>query len=132
MLAWLCLLNGYYDHAKEFAERLFQHDEAERPVARFPGAGNLLGMISLRKGEIELAYEHFSRSMAALAASDHAYAEGMKTWCACGLGDVELRLGNPTTAQARYRRAWQIVQEFPAILPNRGLTQVGAAGERYF
>jgi DNA-binding winged helix-turn-helix (wHTH) protein len=116
VLTLISLLNGQYDAAESFAHRLFEYEGVERPIARFPGAENLMGIISLRRGQTTLAYEHFSRSMAALSASEHAYAEGMKAWCACGLGDVELRRGNPASALGQYRNAWQIVQEFPAML----------------
>jgi hypothetical protein len=54
--------------------------------------------------------------LSGLSASDHTYAEGMRAWCACLLGDVELRENNPQAALTNYRLAWQIVQESPAIL----------------
>ena len=116
VLSLLCLLHGEHERAESFAQQLFQHETAEGPVLRFPGAENLMGMISLRQGNLERAHEWFSRSMARLATLDHTYGEAMKAWCACGLGDVELRRGNPDAALAHYRMAWQIAQESPAIL----------------
>ncbi len=116
VLALLCLLHGDYPRAEEFARRLFQHETAEGPVLRFPGAENVMGTISLRQGNMTQAWDWFGRSMARLATLDHTYAEAMKAWCACAMGDVELRRGNPGVALAHYRSAWQIAQEFPAML----------------
>src|SRR5579859_3804182 len=116
ILSFLYLVNGEYEAADTFAQKLFQLQGADGPVMRFPGAENLMGSISLRRGDCGRAHEWFTRSMAALSASDHTYAEAMKAWCACGLGDVELRQGNATAALAHYRLAWQIAHESPAIL----------------
>jgi tetratricopeptide (TPR) repeat protein len=116
ILSSLCLMHGEYQRAEKFAQQLFQHETAEGPVLRFPGAENLMGMIFLRKGDFRLANEWFSRSMVKLATLDHTYGEAMKAWCACGSGDVELRRGDPAAALAHYRLAWQITQESPAIL----------------
>jgi len=132
VLSLICLLNGDYEGAERFARQLCQLEGAEGPVLRFPGAENLLGIASLRKGETRCANEWFSRSMTKLCASDHTYAEGLKAWCACGMGDVELRRENPGAALAHYRLAWQIVQESPAILSQerhaaRALTGLAAA-----
>jgi DNA-binding winged helix-turn-helix (wHTH) protein len=116
VLSLLCLMNGEYQAAAAFAQQLFHLQGSDGPVTRFPGAENLMGSISLRKGDAEGAYGWFSRSMATLSMSNHSYAEGMKAWCACGLGDVELRLGNASAALGHYRLAWQIAQESPAML----------------
>ena len=116
VLSLLCLLNGNCQCAEKFAQQLFEHDVAEGPVVRFPGAENLMGMIALRQGDMPRAREWFNRSMARLSTLDHTYAEAMKAWCTCGLGDVELRGGSPAAALVDYRLAWQIAQESPAIL----------------
>jgi tetratricopeptide (TPR) repeat protein len=116
VLSLLCLLNGAYDLALRFAKRLFELQSSGGRVTRFPGAENLMGTIALRQGDTAGARQWFSQSMAALSASDHTYAEGMRAWCACLLGDVELRENNPQAALTTYRLAWQIVQESPAIL----------------
>jgi DNA-binding winged helix-turn-helix (wHTH) protein len=116
ILSSLCLMHGDYERAEKFVQQLFQNETAEGPVLRFPGAENLMGMISLRRGDMPQAREWFSRSMAKLSTLDHTYGEAMKAWCACGLGDVDLRRGNPAAALAHYRLAWQIAQESPAIL----------------
>jgi DNA-binding winged helix-turn-helix (wHTH) protein len=115
-LSSLCLLNGEYEAAEKFAKHLLRFQEADGPVMRFPGAENLMGYISMRKGDTEGAHQWFTRSMATLSASNHTYAEAMKVWCMCGLGDAELRRANAAAALAHYRLAWQIVQESPAIL----------------
>lgn len=116
ILSSLSLMHGDYERAQKFAQQLFQHETAEEPVLRFPGAENLMGMISLRQGDLPRAHEWFSRSMTKLSTLDHTYGEAMRAWCACGMGDVELRRGNPAAALAHYRLAWQIAQESPAIL----------------
>jgi DNA-binding winged helix-turn-helix (wHTH) protein len=116
ILSLLCLINGEYEAARRFAERLFEFQGADAPVTRFPGAENLMGSIWLRTGDTDKAHEWFSKSMATLSASNHTYAVGMKCWGACGLGDVDLRRGNTTAALAHYRFAWQIAQEYPGIL----------------
>ncbi len=116
VLSLLCLLHGDYERAENFARGLFQHETAQGPVLRFPGAENLMGMTALRRGDLPRAREWFNQSMARLSTLDHTYAEAMKAWCACGLGDVELRDGNHGAALAHYRMAWQIAQESPAIL----------------
>jgi DNA-binding winged helix-turn-helix (wHTH) protein len=132
VLTLLCLLHGEYVAARKFAGRMVEVDGADGPVLRFPGAENLMAIISLREGDTACAHQWFSRSLAKLSASDHTYAEGMRAWSACGLGDVELRRGNPGAALAHYRLAWQIVQESPAILGQqrhgaRALTGLAAA-----
>jgi DNA-binding winged helix-turn-helix (wHTH) protein len=116
VLSLLYLLNGAYDASLRFAKRLFELQSAGGKVTRFPGAENLMGVIALREGDTAGAHQWFSESMATLLASDHTYAEGMRAWCACLLGDLELRENNPHAALTNYRLAWQIVQESPAIL----------------
>ena len=116
VLSLLCLLSGAYDAALRFAMRLFELQGSGGKTTRFPGAENLMGTIALRRGDTFGARQWFSQSMATLSASDHAYAEGMRAWCACLLGDLELRENNPQSALTNYRLAWQIVQESPAIL----------------
>jgi DNA-binding winged helix-turn-helix (wHTH) protein len=116
VLSLLCLLNGAYDASLRFAKHLFELQDSAGRVTRFPGAENLMGTIALRQGDTAGARQWFSQSMATLSASDHTYAEGMRAWCACLLGDVELRENCPQAALTNYRLAWQIVQESPAIL----------------
>lgn len=115
-LSSICLLNGEYDSAERFALRLCHFEGATGPVLRFPGAENLMGLICLHRGEAGQSREWFNQSMAKLSALDHTYAEGMRAWCASGLGDLELRQGNPAAALAHYRLAWQIVNESPAMM----------------
>jgi len=115
LLSLLFLMNGEYESAGRFAQHLFQFESAGA-VTRFPGAENLMGTIALRKGDFDGAIEWFHRSLATLSTSNHTYSVGMKAWCACGLGDIELRRGNPADSLAHYRSAWQMVQESPAIL----------------
>jgi DNA-binding winged helix-turn-helix (wHTH) protein/tetratricopeptide (TPR) repeat protein len=116
VLSLLCLLNGAYDAALKFAKRLFELQGSGGKATRFPGAENLMGAIALRNGDFAGARKWFSESMATLSASDHTYAESMRAWCACLLGDLELRQNNPHAALTNYRLAWQIVQESPPIL----------------
>ena len=114
VLASVCLLNGQYESAEKCSRLLLKYGTASGSP-RFLGAENLLGTLYLRRYSLQRAQEFFHRSLEALSASDHAYARAMQAWSACGLGDVDLRLGHADFALAHYRKAWQIVQESPTI-----------------
>jgi DNA-binding winged helix-turn-helix (wHTH) protein len=116
VLAFICLLNAEYAKTEDFAHRLLRCNALENATTKFVGAENLLGTIYLRRLDLRAARQYFQRSLEVLAASDHTYANSMRTWSACGLGDIALREGLPEAALAHYRGAWQMVQEFPKMM----------------
>ena len=111
----ICLLNNESVLAEDFACRLLEC-KVESTTVKFIGGENLLGSLYLRRGDFGSAQKYFQQSLTTLADSDHTYAEAMKAGSACGLGDVALRDSRPDTALVHYRKAWQIVQEFPTIM----------------
>jgi TolB-like protein/Tfp pilus assembly protein PilF len=141
---WMCLgglaLNyGAYDHAERFLKQFLDIERSGTAMGRFVGAETLLGTISLRRGDRRRAREWFELSRDRLVASDHMYRESLLALNACGLGDLVLREGDITAAQAEYRRAINTAKEFPRTLGHlRVLTRAtcglasayAAAGER--
>lgn len=119
VLSFLCLLNGNYPRAEEFAKRLLELNADSRNLSSGPGfvgAEVLLGMVALRRGEFEAAVAWFTQSLDVLYKTDHMYRDGMRTLSACGLGDTCLRQGKPAQALTHYHQAWQIAQEYPTML----------------
>ena len=116
VLTSISLLTNEYARAEDFAHRLLECNALDNTTARFIGGENLLGTLYLRRGDLRMANQWFLRSLEVLAASDHTYAEAMKAWSACGLGDAALREDRPDAALVHYRKAWQIVHESPTMV----------------
>ena len=116
VLTSICLLNNEYAKAEDFANRLLECNALENTTAKFVGGENLLGTLYLRRSDLAMARQWYLRSVETLAASDHTYAEAMKAWSACGLGDVALREDRPDAALVHYRKAWQLVHESPTMM----------------
>ena len=103
----MSLLTGEYERAGEFANRLLELNRDSRGAGTGPGfvgAEALLGFVSLRRWNFELAARWFTESLRVLYGSDHMYRDGMRTLSACGLGDTHLREGKPELALADYRQ----------------------------
>jgi DNA-binding winged helix-turn-helix (wHTH) protein len=128
VLASICLLNNEYGTAEDFAHRLLECNALENTTAKFIGSENLLGTLYLRRGDLATARQWYLRSVETLAASDHTYAEAMKAWSACGLGDVALREDRPDAALVHYRKAWQLVHESPTMMGNERHASRALAG----
>lgn len=127
-LGRVALLNGNYDRAQEFAERLLALSAEDTSGTRFVGAETILGTVSLRRGNLAQAESWFQRGMETLSGSDHMYRDGMRAANACGLGDTKMHRGNPSEALVDYRRAWHIVQEYPRMLTRERASLRALAG----
>ena len=115
-LARLALFNGNYDRAQAFAERLLAIGANDTSGTRFIGAETILGTVWLRRGHLREAEGWFQRGKETLSGSDHMYRDSMRAANACGLGDSKMHQDNPSEALVDYRRAWNIVQEYPRML----------------
>lgn len=127
VLAALSLLNGKYDHAEQFAGRLRELNQT--PVGtRFLGAELFLAIAALRRGDFAAAEQWNTRSFECLSAVDHAYRDAFMALTACGIGDVHLRQGRADLALVDFRRAWQILKEYPRMLGRERVTVRALAG----
>jgi len=116
LLARVSLLNGNYERAEHFSQRLLNFPAGDASATRFIGAETILGNLSLRRGNLQEAETWFKQGMEVLSTSDHMYRDGMRVASACGLGDTNLRRERFSVALTDYRKAWHIVQEYPRIM----------------
>jgi predicted negative regulator of RcsB-dependent stress response len=70
----------------------------------------------MRSGLWDAAHAIHLDALEALRLTDHVYTTSFQILSACGLGDIELRRGNASTAAAHYRHAHRIIQESPRTL----------------
>jgi class 3 adenylate cyclase/TolB-like protein/pSer/pThr/pTyr-binding forkhead associated (FHA) protein/Tfp pilus assembly protein PilF len=119
VLSWIALVTGAYDWAERFARRAREQEDKGETLGNFPGAPEmLLGGVCLRRTDWAKAESFYREALERLQKSDRTYREPFMAFSACGLGDLQLRRDDAEAAQASYRRAWRVVQEFPRMLGN--------------
>jgi tetratricopeptide (TPR) repeat protein len=131
-LAQMAILAGAYEQADRFAKQALELERSGKSMGRFPGSEMFLGTTALRRGDFRTAREHYQAGVDDVAATNHMYRETFLALGACGMGDVELRLGRAEAALREFRRAWNIAREFPRVLGNgrvlaRSLSGMSAA-----
>jgi serine/threonine protein kinase/tetratricopeptide (TPR) repeat protein len=77
----------------------------------FVGARTLLAFAHARAGSWDAARELHLNALEALRNTDHIYTTSFETLSACGLGEIELRKRNETSALTYFRRARRIIGE---------------------
>ena len=97
-------------------------------VFRFVGARTLLAIAQTRGGLWEAARAQHLDALENLRCTDHVYTSSFEALSACGLGDIELRWGNATAAQAHYRHARRIIRESRRMLGGERLSIRADAG----
>ena len=117
ILAWIFLLNGNYEGAKEHLERAVAIEESDKfEGVKFVGALTLLGNLYYRQQQMNSAQEWYEKSLDLLEKSDHLYAEPFTALTYCGLGNVELTRRRYDDARRNYKMAIEIIEKNPKAL----------------
>jgi len=115
--AWIFMLRGLYDEAKEALSQAVAIEESGKPVTlRFVGALTLMGNLHLRRRQLDEALSWYQRSLAHLEGVDHIYREPFKSLTYCGLGAVYLNQGRYDEALLEYKRAETLISKHPRSL----------------
>jgi serine/threonine protein kinase len=80
-------------------------------VYRFVGPRTLLAIAHTRAGSWDAARAQHLDALDALRDTTHIYTATFQTLSTCGLGDIDLRLGDTSSALTHYRRARRIIRE---------------------
>src|SRR5436305_4326489 len=80
-------------------------------VYPFAGARTLLAFAHARAGSWPAAREWHLNSLDVLRHTDRIYTSSFETLSACGLGEIELRIGTESAALTYFRRAKRIIGE---------------------
>jgi tetratricopeptide (TPR) repeat protein/TolB-like protein len=108
--AWIFLLRGLYDEAKEALSQAVDIEESGKPAfARFVGALTLMGNLHLRQGQFDQAQSWYQRSLVLLEGVDHVYREPFKSLTYCGLGTLYFSQGRYDEALLEFRRAETLI-----------------------
>ncbi len=116
VLADIAVLNGMYDIAEHCGREMLKRAAGGGGVQPFPGAETLLANAAFRIGEWTRALQHCREATQSLSGIDHMYREMLLAVTSCISGDCHIRLGQAESALVEFRRAWQMVGEFPRML----------------
>ncbi|MBN1222506.1 MAG: protein kinase [Candidatus Aminicenantes bacterium] len=115
--AWIHLLRGQYNEAKENLDRAVAIEESGRAgIVRFVGALTLMGNLHLRQGLFDDSFEWYQRSLVLLEKTDHVYREPFKALTYCGLGDIHFYRSQYDEAFNHYKRAHNTITKSPHAL----------------
>jgi tetratricopeptide (TPR) repeat protein len=109
---------GLYEPAKNVLAVAWQMESAPASPYRFVGAQTLLGFVHTREFAWDRARQCHQLSLETLRDAQHVYRDVFRTLSACGLGEIELRVGQPDDSLAHFRHAWRLVKEEPRMLGN--------------
>jgi serine/threonine protein kinase/Tfp pilus assembly protein PilF len=124
------LSTGQYSVAEYMYERALQLESNPNLPFKFVGALTMLGFVHTRQLAWNSARRNHEQSLESLRQTQHVYRDVFVTLSACGLGEIELRTGQPDAALTRFRHAWRVVKEEPRMVGNTRLgirTQAGMA-----
>jgi tetratricopeptide (TPR) repeat protein len=115
--AWIFLLRGQYDEAKEALSQAVAIEESGKPAfARFVGALTLMGNLHLRQGQLDQAQSCYLRSLTLLEGVDHVYREPFQSLTYCGLGTLYFNQGRYDKAICEFKRAETLITRHPRSL----------------
>ena len=116
VLGGLALQAGQYAEAEKLINSALALERSGQFIGRFVGAQVFLATIALRRGQPQEALQWCDASTQNLTAADHMYRDAFVALTSCVRGDIYLRLSQADAALAHYRRAWNVLQEFPRML----------------
>ncbi|HYP05493.1 MAG TPA: protein kinase [Bryobacteraceae bacterium] len=116
--AWLALggtsaFLGKHAEAARILRRAASMEGEPNIVYRFVGARTVLAFSHMRRGAWDEARAQHLNALEHLLNTDHIYRTAFQILSACGLGDVELRVGNAAAASTHYRHAHRMLREAP-------------------
>ena len=119
--AWLGLGNaaafvGKHTYAIRVLTEALRMESEPDLYFRFTGPRTVLGIVHMRSGAWDIARQYHLEAIDSLRTTNHIYTTCFQALSACGLGDIELRCGNPVAALAHYRHARRIIKEAPRIV----------------
>jgi len=115
--AWIFLLRGRYDEAKDALSQATAIEESGKPgFVRFVGSLTLMGNFYLRQGQLEQAQSWYRRSLALLEGVDHVYREPFRSLTYCGLGTCSFSQGRYDEALLEFKRAETLISRHPRSL----------------
>lgn len=132
--AWILLgaaaaFGGRHDSAIRILSSAIELENWPELTYRFVGAHTLRATALLRQRRWSESRQCFEEAITALNhGPEHLYKECFLVLSACGLGDIALRLGEPTAALNHYRHGWRIVKESPRIAGSARLLLRAALG----
>ena len=116
-MAWIYLLHGQYQKARENLERAVAIEESGKTVlVKFVGALTLMGNVYIRQDQLDTALDWYQRSLALLEKADHVYREPFIALTYCGLGNIDFRRCHYDESIEHYRRACDIISQYPRSL----------------
>jgi tetratricopeptide (TPR) repeat protein len=124
------LCRSQYSTAQRLFERALRLETNPNVPRRFVGASCMLGFVYSRQLAWEDARRCHLNSIESMRGIEHVYRDVVISLSACGLGEIELRLGHPEESLARFRHAWRLVKEEARMIGNRRIgirAQVGMA-----
>ena len=116
-MAWIYLLHGQYQEAKENLERAVAIEESGKAVlVKFVGALTLIGNVYFRQDQLDTALDWYRRSIAVLEKADHVYREPFIALTYCGMGDINFRRCHYGESIEHYKRACDLISQHPRSL----------------
>jgi len=127
-LAFVLLHAGDYDGAERCAQHLLDILGSVAVVGPLPLAEFVIGTSRLRRGDWSRALEWHRRGIEYWTPRDHGFRELSLALNACGMGDAHLRAGNFDQALADFRRASNMLKEYPRTMSGARLQVRATAG----
>jgi tetratricopeptide (TPR) repeat protein len=116
-MAWIYLLHGQYQKARENLERAVAIEESGKTVlVKFVGALTLMGNVYFRQDQLDTALDWYRRSIAVLEKADHVYREPFIALTYCGMGNINFRRCHYDESIEHYKRACDLISQHPRSL----------------
>jgi tetratricopeptide (TPR) repeat protein len=116
ILVDMAIRDGQYERAEDFLKRFRELSAAGRMVNQFLGWEIFDAILLARRGCFQEALTVHQRAHELMAARDHMYRETLMAANACCAGELRLRDNDGANALHDFRRARQLVQEYPRML----------------
>jgi non-specific serine/threonine protein kinase len=116
-LSWIYLLHGQYDDAEAYLEKAASIESSgKQAMVRFVGAQTILGNLYLRRGQLDEAQSLYDQSIRFLEKTGHVYTGPFLVLTYCGIARVEIERGANDRALERYKKAYDLILEYPKSL----------------